>query len=147
VLTNLGRTGSPLLRYRTGDLVRVGVDVPCACGRFDLALDGGILGRVDDMVIVRGVNLHPTAIEEIVRQFAQVAEYRVELSVERAMQEVALYIEPTLDCPDTMALAQSVESALRAAFHLRVPVVLTAPGTLPRFELKAKRWVRVTSSE
>jgi phenylacetate-CoA ligase len=123
--------------------VKQAVDVPCECGRSDLALEGGILGRVDDMVIVRGVNLHPTAIEEIVRQFAQVAEYRVELSVVRAMQEVALHIEPTSDCPDTTALTQSVESALRSAFQLRIPVTSVPPGTLPRFELKAKRWVRL----
>jgi phenylacetate-CoA ligase len=144
VLTNLGRIGSPLLRYRTGDLVKQALPVPCPCGRYDLTLEGGILGRVDDMVIVRGVNLHPTAIEEIVRQFAHVAEYRVELSIVRAMQEIALHIEPTLDCPDTAALTQNVESALRAAFHLRIPVTPVPPGTLPRFELKAKRWIRVS---
>lgn len=147
VLTNLGRTGSPLLRYRTGDLVRCHSEMPCACGRYDLALEGGILGRVDDMVIVRGVNLHPTALEKIVREFAGVAEYRVELSVARAMQEIVLQIEPTSDCSDRNALAHGIESALRAAFHLRIPVHLVSPGTLPRFELKAKRWVRIESPD
>src|SRR6202044_3811051 len=58
VLTNLGRLGSPLLRYRTGDLVRVDPR-PCPCGRLDLRLDGGILGRTDDMIAIRGNNFYP----------------------------------------------------------------------------------------
>ena len=61
VLTVLGRAGSPLLRYRTGDLARAGR--PCACGRPGTALPGGLLGRTDEMVIVRGVNVYPTAVE------------------------------------------------------------------------------------
>jgi phenylacetate-CoA ligase len=144
VLTNLGRTGSPLLRYRTGDIVKIATEVPCECGRYDLALEGGILGRADDMVIVRGVNIHPTAIEEIVRRFPNVAEYRVEIWTEREMQEIALFIEPTPDCAESPRLKTSIETALREAFHLRVPVTLAETGTLPRFELKAKRWIRRT---
>ena len=66
ILTTLGRTGSPLLRYRTGDLVCAAENSPCACGTFDLALRGGILGRADDMIIVRGVNIYPSAIEDVV---------------------------------------------------------------------------------
>src|SRR5207253_9432819 len=81
ILTNLGRTGSPLLRYRTGDLVRRAEATPCACGRSDLALEGGILGRTDDMVIIRGVNVYASAVEQIVRGFEQVADYRVEISM------------------------------------------------------------------
>ncbi|MCB1127866.1 MAG: AMP-binding protein, partial [Verrucomicrobiae bacterium] len=83
VLTTLGRTGSPLLRYRTGDLVRpvfapeAENTQPCACGRYELALEGGILGRVDDMVIVRGVNVFPGAVEAVIRRFPEVAEYQV----------------------------------------------------------------------
>lgn len=142
VLTNLGRVGSPLLRYRTGDLVRHALPERCECGRYDLALEGGILGRVDNMVIVRGVNLHPTAVEEVVRQFPEVTEFRVELYKERAMQEILLHIEPDQDCADTADLIFRVETALRAAFNLRFPVSLVEPGTLPRFELKAKRWIR-----
>lgn len=80
VLTTLGRTGSPLMRYRTGDLVKAQVRAEgeaCVCGRHSLALDGGILGRVDDMIVVRGVNVYPTAVESIVREFTEVVEYRV----------------------------------------------------------------------
>jgi phenylacetate-CoA ligase len=147
ILTNLGRIGSPLLRYRTGDIVKTATETPCACGRYDLALEGGILGRADDMVIVRGVNIHPTAIEAIVRRFSEVAEYRVELWTEREMQEIALFIEPTPECTESSRLQASIETALREAFHLRVPVTLAEIGTLPRFELKAKRWVRRAAEE
>jgi phenylacetate-CoA ligase len=77
ILTNLGRTGSPLLRYRTGDLVERGADSQCECGTLDLALEGGILARTDDMVIIRGVNLYPSAIEDVLRTCDGVAEYRV----------------------------------------------------------------------
>jgi phenylacetate-CoA ligase len=142
-LTNLGRVGSPLLRYRTGDLVRRAAQERCACGRYDLALEGGILGRVDDMVVVRGVNIHPSAVEGIVRAFTEVAEYRVELVTERAMLELRLHVEPIPGCLDSERLRRKIEAALRDAFHLRVPVALAAPGSLPRFELKARRWVRL----
>jgi phenylacetate-CoA ligase len=142
VLTNLGRTGSPLLRYRTGDLVSRAAAGRCECGRYDMALEGGILGRADDMVIIRGVNVYATAVEQIVRSFDQVAEYRVELSTDQALPEIALLIETVPDCADAKAVAQEIEAAMRTAFNLRVPVAIAPPGSLPRFELKAKRWVR-----
>src|SRR5207302_4683409 len=78
VMTNLGRWGMPAIRYRTGDRVRA-IRGPCSCGRTLVKLAGGIAGRIDDMVTVRGVNVFPSAIEAIVRRFADVAEYRVEL--------------------------------------------------------------------
>jgi phenylacetate-CoA ligase len=145
VLTNLGRVGSPLIRYRTGDLVKRAAVEPCACGRYDVALECGILGRTDDMVVVRGVNIHPTAVEEIVRGFPAVAEYRVELSTAGPMPELALQVEPLPECHDASALGREVEAALRTAFNLRMPVTTVPCGALPRFELKAKRWVRVNA--
>jgi phenylacetate-CoA ligase len=141
ILTNLGRTGSPLVRYRTGDLVKTAAAETCACGSSEMALEGGILGRVDDMVVVRGVNLYPSAVEEILRRFPEVAEYRVEVRSEGVLSEVAVELEPAPDCAGRDRLSRSVEAALRGAFNLRVPVSLVEPGALPRFELKAKRWV------
>jgi phenylacetate-CoA ligase len=143
VLTNLGRVGSPLLRYRTGDLVQRAAQTLCACGRYDLALEGGILGRTDDMVIVRSVNLYPAAVEEVMRRFDQVAEYRVEVLSERAMTELRIQLEPAPDCLSADRLGEAVAAALRAAFNLRIPVTLVPRGALPRFELKAQRWVRL----
>ena len=138
VLTTLGRTASPVLRYRTGDFVRSATRDPCECGRSGLVLEGGILGRTDDMVVIRGVNLHPSAIEDIVRGFAEVAEYRVNVATARSLPEMRLEIEPVDNCADSARLARDVESALRNSFNLRIPT--RAVRSLPRFELKSKRW-------
>lgn len=149
VLTNLGRDGSPLLRYRTGDLVELDdrdSDEACACGRYDMAIRGGILGRTDDMVLVRGVNVYPAAVEAILRGFEEVSEYRVRLCTEESLVEMRVDVEPDRACRDAERLARQVEAALREAFLLRVPVRAVKPGTLPRFEMKAARWVRETAA-
>ena len=142
VLTNLGRTASPILRYRTGDLVERAAEWPCACGRYDLALAGGILGRTDDMVVVRGVNVYPSAVEDVLRAFG-VAEYRVEIRTERALPELSIQVEPTPEHKDGAGLAHHIEAALNNALALRIPVSCVHSGELPRFEMKARRWVRV----
>lgn len=142
VLTTLGRTGSPLLRYRTGDLVRPGQPSACECGRHFLALEGGILGRCDDMIVVRGVNVFPSAVEGAIRACGGVAEYQVQISQSDALTEMAVRIEPEAGCRDPKVLARRVAKAFQDAFALRVPVTAVTPGTLPRFELKARRWVR-----
>ncbi len=146
ILTTLGRTGSPLIRYRTGDLVKRGSAEPCLCGRHEMRLNGGILGRVDDMVIVRGVNIYPGALEAILRGEDEIAEYRVHLLETNNLAELSVEIEPGEKCSDEAALARSVEKKLQIALSLRVPVRLAARGSLPRFEMKAKRWVRTTSA-
>lgn len=142
VLTSLGRVGSPLLRYRTGDIVQAAPNSPCDCGSHELALAGGILGRTDDMLVVRGVNVYPTAIEQIVRSCGGVAEYRVEIHTERALQELKIQVEPAPGTNET-SLAERLETSIRTAFNLRVAVSVVPAGNLPRFEMKAKRWVRV----
>jgi phenylacetate-CoA ligase len=144
----LGRIGSPLLRYRTGDLVKLGARPstldprPCLCGRHNLTLEGGILGRVDDMIIVRGVNVYPSAVEEIIRRFSEVAEYCVHVSGAAALAELRVEVEPSDLCRDANAVGLQVQKALETAFSLRVPVAVVAPGALPRFEMKARRWVK-----
>ncbi len=142
VLTTLGRVGSPLLRYRTGDLVREDLEVAARFGRHELALKGGILGRVDDMTVVRGVNVFPSAVDDVLRAFAEVAEYRVEIQSSGAMTEMRLCVEPAGQGVDGASLAERIAARMRAAFNLRVPVEICPPGSLPRFELKAQRWVR-----
>jgi phenylacetate-CoA ligase len=144
VLTTLDRTGSPLLRYRTGDLVKPRRRSVCACGRHDLALDGGILGRSDDMVVVRGVNVYPSLVEELVRAYPEVVEYRVQLDCRQAMPELSLEVETAANSPSLASLPHRLEQSLQSALNLRVPVVLVPAGSLPRFEMKAQRWVRVT---
>ncbi|MBM3811028.1 MAG: phenylacetate--CoA ligase [Acidimicrobiia bacterium] len=142
VLTNLGRTGSPLLRYRTGDIVERGQETRCACGTEDMALEGGILGRTDDMVVVRGVNVYPGAVEEILRSAGGVAEYRVKVSERQSLVELSIEVEPETAHHGDEGLAHRLEAALRDALSLRVPVTIAPCGSLPRFEMKARRWVR-----
>ncbi|HEX9266170.1 MAG TPA: phenylacetate--CoA ligase family protein [Candidatus Limnocylindria bacterium] len=133
VLTNLGRWGMPVIRYRTGDRVHA-VRGTCSCGRTLVKLAGGIAGRVDDMVTVRGVNVFPSAIEAIVRRFDEVGEYRVELARVREMDELRCIVEAPAD------VAERVGGAIHRELGIRCLVESVAPGTLPRFELKAKRF-------
>ena len=140
VLTNLGRVGSPVIRYRTGDLVepRRG---PCACGRTSLVLKGGVLGRVDDMVVVRGVNVFPSAVEGIVRQFPEVEEFRVDVLETEGLAELKVTVEPST-AELSQGLKDGVTESIRDNLHIRPVVEVVAPGTLPRFELKARRFFR-----
>ena len=135
VLTTLTRTACPLLRYRTGDLVQKSYFEGGLC------LDGGILGRVDEMVVIRGVNVYPTAVEKIIRRFPEVAEFQVRQTTRQSMAELEVSIEPH-EGAEAQQLAEKVGRALHDAFTLRIPVQLTEPGSLPRFEFKSKRWVR-----
>jgi len=132
VLTTLGRVGAPLLRYRTGDLVRRD---PHA---LEFALAGGVIGRADDMVVVRGVNLYPASVDAVVRRVPEVREYRVEVSSQGAMVEIELIVET-----DDESAARLVETGLNDAFALRIPVRRVNPGVLPRPDMKAQRWFRV----
>jgi len=138
ILTTLGRDGCPLLRYQTGDLVRKCYFDDPARGKV-LGFDGGVLGRIDDMVVVRGVNVYPSAIETVLRRFPEILEYQVCLSTERSMTELGVVVEPA--SPTGQNLVPRVENALGDALALRIPVSLAEPGSLPRFEFKAQRWV------
>ncbi|MEM6259813.1 MAG: AMP-binding protein [Planctomycetota bacterium] len=137
ILTTLKRTACPLLRYRTGDLVKQDPDDP-------MRLVGGILGRIDDMRLIRGVNVYPSAIDAVVRRFEEVSEYEVLIEAGGAMHELSVRIEPGAACSDVPALCRQVAEALRDALSLRVPVSSVAQGSLPAFEMKAKRWREVT---
>lgn len=140
VLTTFDRPGSPLIRYRTGDLVRLDPQ-PCPCGRELVRLDGGIRGRVDDMIVVRGNNLHPSALQTILHRFAEVAEYRVEIDRMGTLPVLRIEVEPQ---PDVVAntLAERVEHAIRTELFFRAEVRAVPPGSLPRFEMKARRLVQ-----
>lgn len=147
VLTTLKRVASPLIRYRTGDLVREDLRVEGEFGYHELALAGGILGRVDDMVVVRGVNIYPSAVDAIMRSVPGVAEYRVTLRETHGMTEMAVEVEPYVDVIARAGLATHVAAKLRASLNLRVPVTLCGPESLPRFEMKARRWVRESAKD
>jgi len=136
VLTNLGRVGSPVVRYRTGDHVRL-AEAPCPCGRTFSRLEGGILGRLDDMLIVRGVNVFPAAIEGVVRRFPAIEEFQIEVFRAGELDEVRVLVE----VGDT-AGASRLQEALRASLGIRLEVAPVPPRSLPRYELKARRVVR-----
>jgi phenylacetate-CoA ligase len=140
VVTNLGRTASPVLRYRTGDMV-VRSSGPCRCGRTWARLEGGILARADDMINVRGVNVYPAAIESVVRRFPEVVEFRSTASRTGAMWSLKVEIEPASGVDGTDALCDRLARLLREALGLNVPVASVSSGTLPRFEMKARRFV------
>ena len=94
------------------------------------------------MVVVRGVNVYPGAIEDILRGAGGVAEYRVEVRQQSALAEMSIEVEP--ESPDQEpGLSARLESVLRDALALRIPVTVVPAGSLPRFEMKAKRWIRL----
>jgi len=140
VLTNLGRWCSPAIRYRTGDRVRATREA-CGCGRTYVKLAGGILGRTDDMLTVRGVNVFPSVFEDIVRRFDEVVEFRIEAYTERGMDALRCTLEPRPGV-DAAGLARAVEDAIHRDVGVRAQIAIAAPGTLPRFELKARRFHR-----
>ena len=136
VLTPLGRTGFPVLRYRTGDVV-VNAPERCPGGHSDRWLPEGIVGRTDDMVIIRGMNVYPSAVEEAVRGVSGAGEFRITLSTERSgLDEIKLEVE----LADGRA-ARRLQEVMRQQLGLRVRVVPVTPGILPRSEGKARRLV------
>jgi phenylacetate-CoA ligase len=138
VMTNLGRWGFPIIRYRTGDAV-VFNEARCDCGRTFLRLEGGVLGRVDDMITIRGVNVFPSALENLIRIHSAVDEFRVKVGKRGELDELSVEVE-LVDGADADSIPREIAHSIGSALGLR-PLVTTVPrGTLPRFELKAKRF-------
>lgn len=137
VLTNLGRIGSPVLRYRTGDIVHLERE---EAGHPPLTrLAGGIVGRADDMLVVRGVNVYPSAIENLVREIPEIVEFQGIVDRSRDLSELTLRIEVQGAEPDVVA--GRLQGLLQERLSLRVPVDVVEPESLPRWELKARRFV------
>jgi phenylacetate-CoA ligase len=136
VVTPLRRTGFPVLRYRTGDVV-VHSAARCPAGHDDLWLPDGIVGRTDDMVVIRGMNVYPSAIEEAVRGVSGSGEYRITFySAARGMDEIKLEVE----LPETGG-GRELQEEVRRRLGVRVRVVPVAAGLLPRPEGKSRRVV------
>jgi phenylacetate-CoA ligase len=143
VVTSFGRGAIPLIRYRTGDLVCKVPASTCDCGRtFDI-YEGGILGRVDDMKLVRGTNVYPRAIEAIVREFPTVDEFQTVITREGIRDEITLRVELKPGAEGEWdALSETLHRQLGLAHEgLNFRLELAGEGELPRFELKAKRTV------
>jgi phenylacetate-CoA ligase len=147
VITNLGRLGQPVIRYRTGDLVRASTE-PCPSGSSFLRLEGGILGRADDMVTIRGNNVFPSSIDAVIREFGEIVEYRVHVVTKRAMPHVQIEIEPQpsiAECVEhRQALLTLLSRAIKDRLNFQAEISCVEPGALPRFELKGRRFHRST---
>ena len=137
VITNLGRWGFPAIRYCTGDLVQVNLD-RCQCGRTSMRFEGGVLGRADDMVTVRGVNVFPGGVENIIRNFTEVDEFRITVNKVNQMDEMDIEVELCKGTDPELVQAIAIKLDSMLAFRPRVHQV--AHDTLPRFEMKAKRF-------
>lgn len=137
VITNLGRTGMPVIRYRTGDQVRLNAE-PCRCGRTFRRMEGGVIGRVDGVLVIRGVNVFPSAIENIVRRFPEVGEFAVNIFNRQELDEMEIQLE--VSGADSKKIIEMVAKEIRNGLGLRAHVKPVPYGTLPRFDLKARRF-------
>jgi phenylacetate-CoA ligase len=142
VVTTLSRPGMPVLRYRTGDLVELTPE-PCACGRTLARIKGGVLGRADDMLIVRGVNLYPSTIDNLIRALPSIVEYEVEIRKVGGMDDLLLKIEIN-DREPFQVVRQELLAAFRSQQNIRVSIEQAERGSLPRYEFKARRYKRVS---
>jgi phenylacetate-CoA ligase len=136
VLTSLGRPGMPVIRYLTGDLVQ-----PTWSPTGFVLLAGGVLGRTDDMLVVRGVNIFPSSIEQIMHSFPEVAEYRLTVRKRGEMDEMMIEVEDHLQQPGRIA------EELQLRLGVKVDVRLAEPASLPRFEGKGKRFIDCRQAE
>ncbi len=142
VVTSFARGFIPLLRYRTSDLVVKTPAATCSCGRTWDIYDGGIRGRVDDMKLVRGTNVYPRAIEAIVRKFEEVDEFQIRLYTAQGIRDEIEVLVELPDCENIQPIMGEMSHQLSEAHEgLRIDVRSVEIGSLPRFELKAKRLV------
>jgi phenylacetate-CoA ligase len=137
VLTPLGRYGFPVIRYRTGDLVRPSWKHG---GESSFVfLPGGVVGRADDMLIVRGVNVFPSSLEQILHGFPEIVEFRVTVRKQAEMDDLTIEVEDRLFQPERIA------RELRLRLGLRVQVTCVPLGSLPRSEGKSRRIIDLRS--
>jgi phenylacetate-CoA ligase len=144
VITNLGRWGSPVIRYRTGDLVREDLS-ESPDGLCLKRLKGGVLGRADDMMTIRGNNVFPSSIDAILREFDEVVEYRMNFTTHREMNHLKIEVEPQASLAGTDAeqeLLTKLNRAIKDRLNFQAEIAAVPPESLPRFELKGRRFVK-----
>ena len=140
VVTTLRKEAAPLIRYRTRDLTRMLPGVcPCGC---TMPRHDHIMGRSDDMIIFRGVNIYPGQVSDVLQRFADLgSEYHMELSRSSGRDEMALKVErlPGVSCDTDKGLAAELAKTLHAKVLISAAVTIVDPGTLPRSFGKSRR--------
>jgi phenylacetate-CoA ligase len=143
VLTHLDREAMPLIRWWTNDVVRFTTE-PCSCGRTHLRLPGGVQSRVDDMLIVKGINVFPSAVEDVIRTIPGVGEeFRIVVDDDvydrdtGNVQKLKLIVEQ--DDPDSETLGSRIEKEFRDRMSVSPEVELVAAGTFERSTTKTNR--------
>jgi phenylacetate-CoA ligase len=137
VYTHLERDSQPMIRLWSGDLSRYTTE-PCACGRSYRRLPDGLFGRADDMLVIRGENVYPAAIEEAIRAAGCDGEFRVEVVRERALDELTVRAEAVAERSES-DLQDAVVSQLKKKLGLRATVEIVRAGSLERTEFKSRR--------
>jgi phenylacetate-CoA ligase len=137
IITNLGRVGMPVIRYQTGDRVKLSKE-PCKSGRTFQLLDGGVIGRVDDVIIIRGVNVFPSALENIIRQSPEIGEFAVDIYRRSELDDLDIRIEISKSDPDVAT--SDLSKRIRSSIGIRANIKAVPYGSLPRFDLKARRF-------
>ncbi len=145
VLSNLCTETMPLICYRIKDLVRFNRET-CECGRTFLRLDGGILGRSDDMFQFAGVNVFPSTIENVIRKVDCFSnEYQIIVPAMGSGKHLKIRVEPATDQVSSKEMKKALDQFMEAfkySITFTPEVEVAEVGTLPRFELKAKRVIR-----
>ena len=137
VITTLVKEGAPLIRYRTHDLSRI-IPGDCPCGSKFPRLDT-IMGRTDDMMKIKGVNVFPAQIEEILKEFPEVSsEYQIRISHLEGKDTMRIYVE-TNGTVDFLDLAKRIASKVKSRIGFTPLVKVVEIGLLPRSEKKTKR--------
>ncbi len=140
VFTSLYRKAMPLLRYRTRDVVQI-ADRKCPCGRTLIAFEGGVLARLDDMKKIRGVIVYPRRVEELVRPHAGVDEFQIVFRRHAGLDDILIRIDPSpaLSLAERESLRGKLADDLRTGLGIRTTVEIGDPGSLPRWDHKARR--------
>ncbi|SOC22596.1 phenylacetate--CoA ligase family protein [Stappia indica] len=141
VLTHLVRDCQPLVRFRTGDIIRIGGTAPCSCGRTGFRFS--VVGRSDDMVVVRGLNMFPTMVAAVLNSFAELSgEYRIRLASPPPYDTLPVEAELAQGAPESGELAARVAAEIKARLGASASVHLLPAGSLPRTEGKTRRVIR-----
>jgi phenylacetate-CoA ligase len=140
VLSSIGRAGCPLLRYRTGDIVHLNQQ-KCACGFNGQSLKGGILSRADEMIFLKGNNIYPSALQNMLHSIEGILDFRITFYKTEGNQNLLFEIE-TLQT-DYESIKNMLEKMIQTAFLFKPVIKIVPTGSLPTQEMKSKRFIQI----